>query len=243
MVSHHLQSPHHQCNLIDFGICRIATIFKNCNLPPGQKIFTCQSTLNFVKIHSMYPGRAVFSLDSGSTRGQGRLPGNLTYRRKTFKRLRDAVGPGRLGEADDSVPGSRTRLFESPAGMFVIQVRGSVGDCALPALNIDSAMHEVTFQWRGLFSRFFGGRKVATAVLNDAPVSYQESVGLLLLSDLAASRQNRRRHRHRHRRIRKLVIPLDSNRKCGGKNSQIRSTRACKLLHDLMCIRIIDTCK
>ena len=87
-----------------------------------------------------------------------------------FQRLREGVGNNRLGEADKSVPGSRMRFFESPVGMFVVQIRGSVGDCALPALNIDVSRHELSFEWRNMFDRFFGARKVATALLDGAPV-------------------------------------------------------------------------
>ena len=84
------------------------------------------------------------------------------------------MGPGRLSEADKSVPGSRIPVFDSPVGMFVVQLRGSVGDCALPVLNIASRRHEVSFDWRDLFDQFFGEQKLAKAVLHDALVSHPD---------------------------------------------------------------------
>lgn len=60
--------------------------------------------------------------------------------------------------------------------MFVVQVRGSVSDCALPALNIDLSKHELSFEWRDLFNRFFGERKMATAMLRDVQVSHRVSL-------------------------------------------------------------------
>lgn len=91
-----------------------------------------------------------------------------------FERLRHEAGPGTLGEADKSVPGSRIRVFDSPVGMFVVQVRGSAGDCALPVLNIHSSRHEVSFDWRDLFGQFFGEQKVTRAVLHDALVGHPD---------------------------------------------------------------------
>ena len=85
-----------------------------------------------------------------------------------------------LGNADNSVPESEINLFESPAGMFVIQVRGVVSDCALPALSTDLWRHELSFEWKELFNRVFGERKMATAVLHGAPVSHLHYTHLLL---------------------------------------------------------------
>lgn len=88
------------------------------------------------------------------------------------------MGNGRLGEADKSVPGSRLRLFESPVGMFAVQVRGIVGDCALPALDIDPSTQELSFNWKDLFSRIFGEQKVVTTVLHGAPVGHPDFTSL-----------------------------------------------------------------
>lgn len=140
------------------------------NLPTGLNVFAFYFKLKYEKLHSRHPGRAVFSLRSENNTRDRPSPEILVCRRKTFKRLRDEAGTGRLDEADKSVAGSRIRLSESPIGMFVVQVRGSVGDCALPALNISNSRHELSFEWRDLFNRFFGERKVVTTVLHGAPV-------------------------------------------------------------------------
>lgn len=140
------------------------------NSPTGLNVFAFNFKLKYEKLHSRHPGRAVFSLRSENNTRDRPSPDILVCRRKTFKRLRDEAGTGRLDEADKSVAGSRIRLSESPIGMFVVQVRGSVGDCALPALNIHNSRHELSFEWRDLFNRFFGERKVVTTVLHGAPI-------------------------------------------------------------------------
>lgn len=157
------------------GLHHIATMFYTS--PNGRKIYDFDFKLNFDKIQPRYPGRAVFSLSSINTYQK---PEISAYKHKMFNRLRDEVGTGRVGEADKSVSGSRIRLFECPGGMFVVQVRGSVGDCALPALNIDHIKHELSFDWRDLFDRFFGERKLTTTVLHGAPVGLLDYMALFL---------------------------------------------------------------
>ena len=149
-----------------------STVHMLYNSPNQTKVYDFDCKLTFQEIQPRYPGRAVFSLRSKTYNQGRRILQTSAHRRKAFQKMMDEAGPGRLGEADKSVPGSRIRLFESPVGMFVVQVRGSVGDCALPALNIDPSKHELSFEWRDLFNRFFGERKVATAVSNGAPVSH-----------------------------------------------------------------------
>lgn len=140
------------------------------NPPDRRKVYDFAFKLNFDNIKPRYPGRAVFSVRSKNSNWNPRSLDVSTFKRKTFERLRAEAGSGRLGEADKSVPGSRIRLFESPVRMFVVQVRGSVGDCALPALNIDHGKRELSCEWRDLFDRFFGERRITTTVLNSAPV-------------------------------------------------------------------------
>ena len=162
MVSPYVHLRQYGGRLIDGNLHCIVSMFSNS--PNHTKSYDFDCKLTFDKIQPRYPGRAVFSLRSKTY--------NLEHRRKAFQNLMDQARPGRLGEADKSVPGSRIRLFESPVGMFVVQVRGSVGDCALPALNIDPSKHKLSFEWRNLYNLFFGERKVATAVLYGAPVSH-----------------------------------------------------------------------
>ena len=82
-----------------------------------------------------------------------------------------------MGEADRFRPSERRRLFgelegwgppsypipifepKSTEGMFVIQVRAGLNDCAVPGLKIDQEKRELSFDWIGLFSRFFRERK------------------------------------------------------------------------------------
>ena len=130
-----------------------------------HKAYDFKVKLCFDSIPSRYPGRAVFS---------SRLDTNNRGRRwdDIFRTLLARVGTGRLGDADRSISGSRMRLYESPPGLFVVQVRGSVCDCAIPSLNVnvDPLRHELSFEWRNLFHRFFGEWKTVRAVLDGAPV-------------------------------------------------------------------------
>ena len=157
--------------MIDVSLHYVVSMFYH---PPNHtKSYDFDCKLTFEKIQPRYPGRAVFSCRLDRNRYPPFLK-TAVSRRKIFERLRHEAGPGRLGEADKSVPGSRIRVFDSPVGMFVVQVRGSVGDCALPVLNIHSSRHEVSFNWRDLFDHFFGERKMAKAVLHDALVSHPD---------------------------------------------------------------------
>ena len=89
-----------------------------------------------------------------------------------FDALNDNLGPGRLVEADKSIPGSRLRIFKNRTGIFVIQVRGVLSDCALPAFNLNRRKYQLSFGWKALFNRTFGERKLAAALLDSAPVSH-----------------------------------------------------------------------
>lgn len=163
------------------------------NPPDRRKVYDFAFKLNFDNIKPRYPGRAVFSVRSKNSSWNPRSLDVSTFKRKTFERLRAEAGSGRLGEADKSVPGSRIRLFESPVRMFVVQVRGSVGDCALPALNIDAGKRELSCEWRDLFDRFFGERRITTTALNSAPVGHPDYIKVVFVADLTVSRWTRYR--------------------------------------------------
>ena len=111
------------------------------------------------QIQQKYPDRAFFSNDS--------VP-----RHNIFERLQDQTGAGRLGQAAKPIPGSQVRFFKSPVGMFVVQVRGVVGDCALPGLSINASGNELSFKWMKLFDQIFGERKLDTIMLHGAPVGH-----------------------------------------------------------------------
>lgn len=147
--------------------------------PQGSQF---RNKLHFSRVMPMYPGRAVFSFPKS-----GSWPIDLHTTSTIFTNLRRLAGPGRLGEADRSRPGGRLRLFEKPAGLFVIQVRAGVGDCAISGLGIDTCKWELSFEWRDIFSQFFGEKRATDAVLNGAPVS---SISLRrdLLVELTRSR-------------------------------------------------------
>ena len=172
-----MQYRRHRSSRVDKSIYNVADSFYNSQ--KGPKVFDFNVKLKFEKTHPKYPGRAVFTLRAKNDNQERRSTRISAHRRKIFKRLRDDAETGILGEADKSVPGSLIRLFGSPVGMFVVQVRGSLSDCALPALNVDSRRHEFSLEWRNLFNRFFRVRRVATTILLEAPVGHLDCLGLL----------------------------------------------------------------
>ena len=149
----------------------VEDIFRTEHLPKtwlyldNSEIYDLDVKLYFDTIQARYPGRAVFSSHLG-TDNRGRQWDDIS------KTLRARVGTGRLDDADRSIPGSRMRLYTCPPGLFVIQVRGSVCDCAIPSLNfnVHPLRLELSFEWRDLFQQFLGERKMVRAVLNGAPV-------------------------------------------------------------------------
>lgn len=92
-----------------------------------------------------------------------------------FKKLQDEAGLSRLCEVDNTVPRIRKNLSDSPVSMFIVQVRGSVGDCVLPKLKFNSSGQKLSFEWREMFDRFFGEQKLAKAVLHDTLVGHPDS--------------------------------------------------------------------
>ena len=111
------------------------------------------------QIQQKYPDRAFFSNDS-------------VLRHNIFERLKDQTGAGILSQGAKFIPGSQVRFFESPVSMFVVQVRGVVGDCALPGFIINASGNELSFEWKKLFDQIFGERKLGTIMLHDAPVGH-----------------------------------------------------------------------
>lgn len=115
-------------------------------------------------------------------------PENL-YEGVIFRHMRERGDLGPMGEADKYKPSERRRLFghsegwgppsypiqifepETTEGMFVIQVRAGLNDCAVPGLRIDQEQREISLYWIGLFSRFFGERRAVN--LHKGIVSHQ----------------------------------------------------------------------
>ena len=122
--------------------------------------------LSFHGIHPSYPGRVVFSYFPDASP----LAPRTHALRKIFINLQNKAGSGRLGEADRSMPSSRMRIIEATAGLFVVQIRGGLNDCATPALNIDFKNHEVSCDWKDLFTQYFQEKRVASLVLENEGV-------------------------------------------------------------------------
>ena len=111
----------------------------------------------------------------------------LEYQRATFRCMREKGGLGGLGKADKYRPSDLSQIFslvdeeiQEPVpvfepvlteGLFTIQIRGGMNDCAIPGLRINQDHQEVSLEWRDLFTRFFGEQKMMVDVLNNDPVS------------------------------------------------------------------------
>ena len=136
-----------------------------------QNVFRVQ--LRFAELREAEPGRAVFTLQHGSDDPND--PANM-YEGAIFRHMREKGGLGPMGEGDKYRPSDRRRVFgESQGwgpprpipifepvateGMFVVQVRAGLNDCAVPGLKIDQEKREISFNWIELFSRMFSERE------------------------------------------------------------------------------------
>ena len=77
-----------------------------------------------------------------------------------------------LSQAAKSIPDLPVGFFECPVGMFVVQVRSVVGDCAVPGLSINASRNELSFEWKKLFDQIFGEQKLVTNKSHGAPVGH-----------------------------------------------------------------------
>lgn len=72
---------------------------------------------------------------------------------------------------DDSGSRASTPELESQSeALFVVQVWGSLIDCAVPGLSINGDNFEVTFTWNELFSQFFREKKVVNGIYGSKTV-------------------------------------------------------------------------
>ena len=103
-------------------------------------------------------------------------PENM-YEGAIFSHMRERGGLGPMGEGDKYKPSDRRRIFGrsegrglpsfpipefelvATEGMFVVQVRAGLNDCAIPGLKINQAKREISFNWTELFERMFSERK------------------------------------------------------------------------------------
>lgn len=58
-------------------------------------------------------------------------------------------------------------LIEHCTGLFVVQIRGGLNDCAVLALHIDATKCELSVDWRGLFAQFFNERRITEEILEN----------------------------------------------------------------------------
>ena len=108
-----------------------------------------------------------------------------------FRHMMEKGGLGPMGEADKYKPSEKRRIFgesegwgppnfpipifepKSTEGLFVIQLRAALKDCAVPGLKIDQGNQEISLSWRGLCSRFFSEQR---AMDLDQPVVSHQSL-------------------------------------------------------------------
>ena len=106
--------------------------------------------------------------------------------------MREKGGLGPMGIRDKYKPSDMLRLFgesefwrpsidpirtfepKTTEGIFVIQVRAGLNDCAIPGLKIDQDQREVSLDWSGMFSHFFREREAAE--LHEGIVGHQHSL-------------------------------------------------------------------
>ena len=207
----------------------VEDIFRTEHLPKSwlyldnSEIYDLYVKLYFDTIQSRYPGRAVFT---------SRLDRRHQWD-DVSKPLLARVGTSRLGDADRSVPESRMRLYTCRPGLFVVQVRGSLCDCAIPSLNfsVNPLRLKISFEWRYLFHQFFGERKMVRAVLDGAPICNLRSS----LPDLTPLRRQKN-----------AILPIYKFRVLSVKTSinwTRLSARIYRHSHNSICRHIVDTCR
>ena len=59
----------------------------------------------------------------------------------------------------------RLSKIESCAGIFIIQIRDGLGDCALSSLHIGPKKHRVSLAWKSLFGAFYNDKKLTKATI------------------------------------------------------------------------------
>ena len=143
--------------------------------------------LRFAGLVANEPGRAVFRILH--TPNDHHDP-ETVYEGVIFRHMREKGGLGPMGEADKYKPSERRRIFgESEGwgppsfpipvfepklteGLFVVQLRAGLNDCAVPGLKIDQENREISLSWRWLCSRFFSERRAMD--LDQDVVSHQD---------------------------------------------------------------------
>lgn len=107
------------------------------------------------RMGNKYPDRAFFSNDSAP-------------RQDIFRNLHIGI----RADSWPHAPGWPVRFNDGPVGIFVVQIRGVVGDCALPGLIVWVRRGELSFEWKTLFSRMFSERNLTMTIPNEALVGH-----------------------------------------------------------------------
>lgn len=130
----------------------------------GQPHFEFDFKLGFNCFKPKHPERAVFSFrEEPRTRT---TPNCVT---RIIRNIRNEVGLGVGGIASRTQPANRMRMIEHCIGLFVIQVRGGLNDCAVTKLHIHMKNREVSLEWKDLFRHFFRGKNF-TATAPEPPL-------------------------------------------------------------------------
>ena len=62
-------------------------------------------------------------------------------------------------------------IKERCTGVFIIQVRGGLNDCAVPSLHVDPKKREVSLDWKALFNLYFSDKANRVDLVNCDAVS------------------------------------------------------------------------
>ena len=131
--------------------------------PDGRRRYQEGFRFYFDGFKSKYPTRAIFSFRPSSH--------TINFSKRILSNIRDAVrSPGLDGPSQIQRKG-RLPTIDRCRGVFVTQIRGGLNDCAVPSLNIDLKKHELSIEWKALFSEFFHDKDRTKAVIQANAVS------------------------------------------------------------------------
>ena len=131
--------------------------------PAGLRFYQVDSELHFDGFKAKYPGRAIFSFRP--------LRHAINSAGRILKNIRDEVRAPGLDGPKPSQRRGRLPTIERCGGVFVTQIRGGLSDCVVRSLHIDPKKHELSIEWKALFSEFFHDKVLTEAVIQANPVS------------------------------------------------------------------------
>lgn len=133
---------------------------------PRAQRFDFNFKFSFDHFSSKQSERAVFSWPQLPGISPSRVIGNL----------RDELVVRLGAEAGQSQPRSRLRTIEQCSGVFVVQVRAGVSDCAVRKLQLNMTKRELSIEWKDLFVHFFTEKSLTGRILKSAPVLSLDTV-------------------------------------------------------------------